>query len=203
MSSIAQRSQFHSRRKNLEMSKLQVTTTAIPDVLVIEPRVFGDERGWFIESFNAQDFCAATGLVVDFVQDNHSFSRQWTLRGMHYQLEQTQGKLVRVVAGSVFDVVVDIRKESATYGKWVGVELSAQNHKQMWIPPGLAHGFLVLSETAEFLYKTTDYYHPQSEACLSWSDSTLGIEWPLPVGISPNMNAKDLAGLAWDAAPKF
>lgn len=185
------------------MSKLQVTPTAIPDVLVIEPKVFGDERGWFTESFNAQDFAKATGLTVNFVQDNHSFSRQWTLRGMHYQLEQTQGKLVRVVAGSIFDVVVDIRKDSATYGKWVGVELSAQNHQQMWIPPGLAHGFLVLSETAEFLYKTTDYYHPQSEACLSWNDSTVAIEWPLPQGVSPNMNAKDLAGHAWDAAPKF
>jgi dTDP-4-dehydrorhamnose 3,5-epimerase len=203
MSLIAQSSQLHSHRKNLRMSKLQATPTAIPDVLVIEPKVFGDERGWFTESFNAQDFSKATGLTVNFVQDNHSFSRQWTLRGMHYQLEQTQGKLVRVVAGRVFDVVVDIRQDSATYGKWVGVELSAQNHQQMWIPPGLAHGFLVLSETAEFLYKTTDYYHPQSEACLSWNDSTVGIEWPLPQGISPNMNAKDLAGLAWDAAPKF
>lgn len=185
------------------MSKLQVTPTAIPDVLVIEPTVFGDKRGWLMESFNAHDFTAATGLAVNFVQDNHSFSRQWTLRGLHYQLEKPQGKLVRVVTGSVFDVVVDIRKDSPTYGKWVGVELSAQNNQQMWIPPGLAHGFLVLSETAEFLYKTTDYYHPQSEACLSWNDSTLGIKWPLPQGISPNINAKDLAGLAWDAAPKF
>ena len=185
------------------MSKLQVTPTAIPDVLVVEPNVFGDDRGWFTESFNAQDFTAAIGLAVNFVQDNHSFSRQWTLRGMHYQLEKPQGKLVRVVAGSVFDVVVDIRKDSATYGKWVCVELSAQNHKQMWIPPGLAHGFLVLSEITEFLYKTTDYYHPQSEACLLWNDSTVGIKWPLPQGISPNMNAKDLAGLTWDAAPKF
>lgn len=184
-------------------SKLQVTPTAIHDVLVIEPKVFGDERGWFAESFNAQDFSAATGLNVDFVQDNHSFSRQWTLRGLHYQLEQTQGKLVRVVAGSVFDVAVDIRKDSPTYGKWVGVELSAHNHKQLWIPAGLAHGFLVLSETAEFLYKTTDYYHPQSEACLAWNDSQVNIKWPLPEGVSPNMNAKDSAGLSWDAAPKF
>lgn len=203
MNLIARRSQFHSHRKNLEMSKLQVTPTAIPDVLVIEPKVFGDERGWFMESFNAQDFKVATGLAIDFVQDNHSFSHQWTLRGLHYQLEKTQGKLVRVVSGSVFDVAVDIRKDSPSYGKWVGVELSAQNHKQLWIPSGLAHGFLVLSETAEFLYKTTDYYHPQSEVCLFWNDSTVGIEWPLPQAISPNMNAKDLAGLAWDAAPKF
>jgi dTDP-4-dehydrorhamnose 3,5-epimerase len=184
-------------------TKLKVTPTAIHDVLVIEPQVFGDERGWFTESFNAQDFASATGLDVEFFQDNHSFSRQWTLRGLHYQLEKTQGKLVRVVSGSVFDVAVDIRKDSPTYGKWVGVELSAQNHKQLWIPPQLAHGFLVLSETAEFLYKTTDYYHPQSEACLVWNDPFVGIEWPLPAGISPNMNTKDSAGLVWDLAPKF
>ena len=184
-------------------SKVQVTSTAIHDVLVIEPKVFSDERGWFTESFNALEFAKATDLQVEFVQDNHSFSRQWTLRGLHYQLEQTQGKLVRVVAGSVFDVVVDIRKDSPSYGRWVGVELSAQNHKQLWIPPKLAHGFLVLSETAEFLYKTTDYYHPQSEACLAWNDPAVAIDWPLPAGISPNMNDKDSAGLLWDAAPKF
>jgi len=184
-------------------SKLQVTPTAIHDVLIIEPKIFGDERGWFTESFNAQDFAAATGLNVEFVQDNHSFSCQWTLRGLHYQLERTQGKLVRVVAGSVFDVAVDIRNDSPTYGKWVGVELSAQNHKQLWIPAGLAHGFLVLSETAEFLYKTTNYYHPQSEVCLVWNDPNISIEWPLPSGVMPNMNAKDLAGLSWNAAPKF
>jgi dTDP-4-dehydrorhamnose 3,5-epimerase len=183
--------------------KLQITPTAIHDALVIEPQVFGDERGWFTEFFNAKEFAAATGLNVEFVQDNHSFSRQWILRGLHYQLEHTQGKLVRVVAGSVFDVAVDIRKDSPSYGKWAGVELSAQNHKQMWIPAGLAHGFLVLSETAEFLYKTTDYYHPQSEACLAWNDSTVGIEWPLPAGVAPNMNAKDSVGLSWDDAPKF
>ena len=184
-------------------SKITITPTAIHDVLIVEPKVFGDERGWFAESFNAIDFAAATGLDVEFVQDNHSFSRQWTLRGLHYQLENTQGKLVRVVAGSVYDVVVDIRKTSPSYGKWVGVELSAQNHKQLWIPAQLAHGFLVLSESAEFLYKTTDYYHPQSEACLAWNDPTIGITWPLPTGIMPNMNAKDTAGLLWDAAPKF
>jgi len=184
-------------------SKITITPTAIHDVLIVEPKVFGDERGWFTESFNAIDFTAAIGLDVEFVQDNHSFSRQWTLRGLHYQLENTQGKLVRVVAGSVYDVVVDIRKTSPSYGKWVGVELSAQNHKQLWIPAQLAHGFLVLSESAEFLYKTTDYYHPQSEACLAWNDPTIGIVWPLPAGIMPNMNAKDTAGLLWDAAPKF
>ena len=189
--------------ENLKSSKLLVTPTAIHDVLVIEPKVFGDERGWFTESFNAQDFAGATGLAVNFVQDNHSFSRQWTLRGMHCQREHTQGKLVRVVAGSVFDVAVDIRKNSTTYGNWVGIELSAQNHKQLWIPAGLAHGFLVLSETAEFVYKTTDYYHPQSEVCLAWNDSAIGIEWPLPQGIAPNMNTKDSAGLSWDALPKF
>jgi len=184
-------------------AKLQVTPTAIHDVLLIEPKVFGDERGWFTESFNAGDFAAVTGLDVEFVQDNHSFSRQWTLRGLHYQLENIQGKLVRVVAGSVFDVVVDIRQDSPTYGKWAGLELSAENHKQLWIPPKLAHGFLVLSETAEFLYKTTDYYHPQSEVCLVWNDPVVGVEWPLPAGIKPNMNAKDLAGLSWEKTPKF
>ncbi len=188
---------------DLSHPKLQLSATDIHDVFVVGPKVFGDERGWFTESFNAHDFAQATGLELEFVQDNHSFSRQWTLRGLHYQLEQTQGKLVRVVAGSVFDVAVDIRKESPTYGKWVGVELSAQNHKQLWIPAGLAHGFLVLSENAEFLYKTTDYYHPQSEACLAWNDPTVGIQWPLAAGVVPNMNAKDAAGLLWDVAPKF
>ncbi|QWD62299.1 dTDP-4-dehydrorhamnose 3,5-epimerase [Polynucleobacter sp. MWH-UH25E] len=183
--------------------KVAVTATAIPEVLIIEPKVFGDERGWFTESFNAQDFPDATGLSVNFVQDNHSFSRQSTLRGMHYQLEHTQGKLVRVVLGSVFDVAVDLRKDSATFGKWVGVELSAENHKQLWVPAGFAHGFLVLSPTAEFLYKTTDYYHPQSEVCLAWNDPTIAIQWPLASGVSPNLNAKDAAGLSWEQAPKF
>jgi dTDP-4-dehydrorhamnose 3,5-epimerase len=183
--------------------KITVTPTSIDGVLAIEPKVFGDERGWFTESFNAQDFSDATGLSVEFVQDNHSFSRQSTLRGMHYQLEKTQGKLVRVVSGAVFDVAVDLRRSSPTYGKWMGLELSAENHKQLWIPAGLAHGFLVLSPAAEFLYKTTDYYHPQSEACLAWNDPTVGIDWPLPQGVAPNMNAKDSAGLSWDAAPKF
>jgi dTDP-4-dehydrorhamnose 3,5-epimerase len=184
-------------------SKLLVETTAIDGVLVIEPKVYGDERGWFTESFNAQDFAAATGLGLEFVQDNHSYSRKDTLRGLHYQLEKTQGKLVRVTSGSVFDVAVDLRQKSPTYGKWVGVELSAENHKQLWIPPGLAHGFLVLTPTAEFLYKTTDYYHPQSEVCLAWNDPTLCIQWPLASGISPNLNAKDSAGLSWEQAPKF
>ena len=184
-------------------SKISVTPTSIPDVLIIEPKVFGDERGWFTESFNAQDFLDATDLKVNFVQDNHSFSRQSTLRGMHYQLEKTQGKLVRVVSGAVYDVAVDLRKSSSTYGKWVGIELSAENHKQLWIPAGFAHGFLVLSPTAEFLYKTTDYYHPQSEVCLAWDDPSVAIQWPLPEGVAPNLNAKDSAGLSWDQAPKF
>jgi dTDP-4-dehydrorhamnose 3,5-epimerase len=184
-------------------SKLQVTPTAIPEVLIIEPRVFGDNRGWFTESFNENDFANATGLNVQFVQDNHSFSRQWTLRGMHYQIKHTQGKLVRVTAGSVFDVVVDLRKDSGNFGKWVSVELSAENHKQLWIPRGFAHGFLVLSETAEFLYKTTDYYDPSSEFCLSWCDPAVGIEWPIPLGKQTLLNAKDAAGLTWDQAPKF
>ena len=183
--------------------KIAVTPTSISDVLVIEPKVFGDERGWFTESFNAQDFLDATDLNVNFVQDNHSFSRKSILRGMHYQLEKTQGKLVRVISGSVYDVAVDLRKSSPTYGKWVGVELSAENHKQLWIPPGFAHGYLVLSSTAEFLYKTTDYYHPQSEVCLAWDDPSVAIQWPLPAGASPNLNAKDSAGFSWDQAPKF
>ena len=184
-------------------SKITVTPTSIDGVLIIEPKVFGDERGWFTESFNAQDFSDVTGLNVEFVQDNHSFSRQSTLRGMHYQLEKTQGKLVRVVSGAVYDVAVDLRESSPTYGKWMGLELSAENHKQLWIPAGLAHGFLVLSPTAEFLYKTTDYYHPQSEVCLAWNDPSVAIQWPLPLDSRPNLNTKDSAGLSWDRAPKF
>ena len=184
-------------------ARLFLSRTAISDVLIIEPKVIGDQRGWFTESFNAQDFASATGLKIQFVQDNHSFSRQSTLRGMHYQLEHTQGKLVRVISGSVFDVAVDLRKNSNTFGKWVGVELSAENHKQLWIPPGFAHGFLVLSPTAEFLYKTTDYYHPQSEVCLAWNDPAVNIKWPLDANITPNLNAKDSAGLSWEKAPKF
>jgi len=183
--------------------KITVTPTSIDGVLVIEPKVFGDERGWFTESFNAQDFSDATGLSVEFVQDNHSFSRQSTLRGMHYQLEKTQGKLVRVVSGAVFDVAVDLRRSSPTYGKWMGLELSAENHKQLWIPAGLAHGFLVLSPAAEFLYKTTDYYHPQSEVCLAWNDPSIAIQWPLALDTRPNLNTKDSAGLSWAQVAKF
>jgi dTDP-4-dehydrorhamnose 3,5-epimerase len=183
--------------------KITVTPTSIDGVLAIEPKVFGDERGWFTESFNSQDFSDATGLSVEFVQDNHSFSRQSTLRGMHYQLEKTQGKLVRVVSGAVFDVAVDLRRSSPTYGKWMGLELSAENHKQLWIPAGLAHGFLVLSPAAEFLYKTTDYYHPQSEVCLAWNDPSIAIQWPLALDTRPNLNTKDSAGLSWAQVAKF
>jgi dTDP-4-dehydrorhamnose 3,5-epimerase len=170
-----------------------VTHTAIADVLIIEPQVFGDSRGFFLESFNARDFKHVTGLEVNFVQDNHSRSKQGVLRGLHFQVDHPQGKLVRVTEGEVFDVVVDIRRGSPTFGQWVGETLTGVNHKQMWVPPGLAHGFLVLSETADFLYKTTDYYHPESERTLLWSDPAIGIEWPT-IG-SLTLAAKDKTGL--------
>lgn len=167
-----------------------VTPTCIPDVLIIEPRVFGDDRGFFYESFNQKLFNDAVGCDVTFVQDNHSKSAKNVLRGLHYQLPpKEQGKLVRVVQGEVFDVALDIRKDSPTYGRWVGVNLSAENKKQLWIPPGLAHGFLTLSETAEFLYKTTDYYAPEVERCIRWNDSTLNIDWPIESSLL--LSAKD------------
>ena len=166
-----------------------VTPTAIPDVLVLEPRVFGDARGFFYESFNQRDFAQATGLDVTFVQDNHSKSAQGVLRGLHYQVEHAQGKLVRVVQGEVLDVAVDLRRSSHTFGRWVGERLSADNKKQMWVPPGFAHGFVVLSETAEFLYKTTDYWYPEHERSLLWSDPALGIDWQLAG--APLLAAKD------------
>jgi dTDP-4-dehydrorhamnose 3,5-epimerase len=169
-----------------------VTATAIPDLLILEPQVFGDARGFFFESFNQQDFNQATGLKVQFVQDNHSRSAQGVLRGLHYQLQQAQGKLVRVVRGAVFDVAVDIRQNSPTFGQWEGVELTEDNHKQMWIPPGFAHGFLVLSDSADFLYKTTDYYAPQYERCIVWDDPAIGITWPK--GLQPTLSAKDKVG---------
>ena len=172
---------------------MKATPTAIADVLLIEPRVFGDARGFFYESFNARDFAAATGLDVNFVQDNHSKSARGVLRGLHYQVQKPQGKLVRVVSGEVFDVVVDIRPQSPTYGQWVAEHLSAGNQRQLWIPPGLAHGFLVLSESAEFLYKTTDYYAPEFERCLAWDDPHLKITWPLD-GLLPVVSAKDALG---------
>jgi dTDP-4-dehydrorhamnose 3,5-epimerase len=176
----------------------QVTTTPIDGVLVLEPKVFGDARGFFFESFNARDFEQATGLQCNFVQDNHSKSAKGVLRGLHYQTQHAQGKLVRVTQGSVFDVAVDIRPNSKTFGKWFGLELSAENKKQLWIPEGLAHGFLVTSESAEFLYKTTDYYHPEFERSLLWNDPTIGIEWPLHLlDAPPFLAAKDVAALTF------
>ena len=172
--------------------------TSIPGVLILEPRVFGDARGFFFESFNQRVFDELTGTNYSFVQDNHSRSAKGVLRGMHFQTQQAQGKLVRVVRGQVFDVAVDIRKDSPAYGQWFGLELSEDKQRMLWIPPGLAHGFLVLSDTAEFLYKTTDYYAPQFEASLAWDDSTVGIEWPLAqYGIeAPQLSVKDQQGLA-------
>ena len=169
---------------------MKVTPAAIPDVFILEPKVFGDERGFFFESFNRQAFREATGLDVDFVQDNHSKSAKNVLRGLHYQLPpKAQGKLVRVVQGEVFDVAVDLRKGSKSFGKCVGETLSAENKRQMWIPPGFAHGFLTLSDTAEFLYKTTDYYAPEYERCIRWDDPAIGIAWPL--GGVPSLSARD------------
>ena len=173
---------------------MKVTSTRIPDVLLLEPKVFGDERGFFFESFNQKAFDDAVGREIVFVQDNHSKSAKNVLRGLHYQVPpKAQGKLVRVVQGAVFDVAVDIRKGSATYGQWVGEELSAENKRQMWIPPGLAHGFLTLSEMAEFLYKTTDYYAPECERSIRWDDPTLAIQWPLEG--EPKLSGKDCVGL--------
>jgi dTDP-4-dehydrorhamnose 3,5-epimerase len=177
---------------------MKVTPTAIPDVLIIEPKVFGDERGFFFESFNQKAFNAATGLDVNFVQDNHSRSAKGVLRGLHYQEQQPQGKLVRVVRGSVFDVAVDIRRGSPTFGKWVGIELTEENHKQLWVPPGFAHGFLVLSTSADFLYKTTDYYAPQHERCIAWNDPEIGIQWPSDV--HPLLSPKDQLGAMLSAS---
>jgi len=180
---------------------MKVIPTSIPDVLIIEPRVFGDARGFFFESFNQQAFKAATGLEVNFVQDNHSRSTQGVLRGLHYQIEQPQGKLVRVVRGAVFDVAVDLRRASATFGQWVGVELAEENKRQRWVPPGFAHGFLTLSESADFLYKTTDYYAPQFERCVAWNDPAIGIKWP--AGVQPKLSNKDQAGVQLGAAETF
>ncbi len=172
---------------------MEFVPTAIPDVVLIKPRVFGDDRGFFMETWEARKFAAA-GCPLTFVQDNHSRSVKGTLRGLHYQIQQPQGKLVRVVAGEAFDVAVDIRRSSPTFGKWVGVHLSADNKQQLWVPPGFAHGFLVLSATADFLYKCTDYYAPQYERTLAWNDPEIGIHWPLPPGQSPRLSDKDKAG---------
>jgi dTDP-4-dehydrorhamnose 3,5-epimerase len=176
---------------------MKATPTAIPEVLVIEPKVFGDSRGFFLESFNTRSFQEATGLRVDFVQDNHSRSAKGVLRGLHYQLQQPQGKLVRVVRGSVFDVAVDVRRSSPTFGRWVGIELSDDNHRQFWVPPGFAHGFVVLSDSADFLYKTTAYYAPEHERSIAWDDPELGIDWNLAAaGISePLLSTKDRAAV--------
>lgn len=175
--------------------------TTIPDLLIIEPKVFGDARGFFFESFNQKTFTALTGQNVQFVQDNHSRSARHVLRGLHYQIQQPQGKLVRVVAGEVWDVAVDIRKHSPTFGKWEGINLSADNKRMLWIPPGFAHGFVVLSEFAEFLYKTTDYWAPEHERCIAWNDPDLNIAWPIQE--EPQLSTKDLQGVAFSGAEVF
>ena len=181
---------------------MKATRLAIPDVVLIEPKVFGDARGFFFESFNQKAFNDATGTNHQFVQDNHSRSAQGVLRGLHYQIQQPQGKLVRVVRGAVIDVAVDIRKSSPTFGQWVAEELSEDNHRQLWVPPGFAHGFVVLSEMAEFLYKTTDYYAPAFERCIAWDDPTLAIDWKL-AGRQPLLSAKDAQGLPLATAELF
>jgi dTDP-4-dehydrorhamnose 3,5-epimerase len=173
--------------------------TSIPDVILIKPTVHGDARGFFLETWHERQFAAA-GLDISFVQDNHSFSARHTLRGLHYQVQQTQGKLVRVATGTVFDVAVDLRRDSPTLGRWVGVELSGDNHQMLWVPPGFAHGFLVLSETAHFLYRCTDFWSPAHERAIIWSDPDLRIEWPLPEGTRPALSSKDAAGIRFSEA---
>jgi dTDP-4-dehydrorhamnose 3,5-epimerase len=184
------------------MNGMKVTPCVIPDVLIIEPKVFGDDRGFFFESFNQAAFNQATGQTVNFVQDNHSRSGQGVLRGLHYQIQQPQGKLVRVVSGEVLDVAVDIRRKSPTFGKWVSALLTAQSHRQLWIPPGFAHGFLVLSGTADFLYKTTDYYAPAFERCIAWNDTSISIDWQLN-GLIPMLSGKDTQGKLLEQAEVF
>jgi dTDP-4-dehydrorhamnose 3,5-epimerase len=179
---------------------MKLVSTSIADVLIIEPEVFGDARGFFYESFNQKAFEKATGQNGNFVQDNHSRSAKGVLRGLHYQIKQPQGKLVRVARGAVFDVAVDIRKGSRTFGKWVGVNLSEENHRQLWVPAGLAHGFMVTSDVADFLYKTTDYYAPEHERCIAWDDPELAIQWPLANVDSPLISGKDAKGLNFAAA---
>ena len=180
---------------------MNVIPTKIPDVLIIEPKVFGDDRGFFFESFNKKTFEEVAGITAEFVQDNHSKSTQGVLRGLHYQIKQPQGKLVRVCSGEVLDVAVDIRKTSATFGQWVGVILSADNKRQLWIPPGFAHGFIVLSEAAEFLYKTTDYYAPEYERCIRWNDDELAIDWQY--ADEPLVSEKDAQGTSFKEADFF
>ncbi len=181
--------------------RLDVTPTAIPEVLVLVPQVFEDARGSFVESFNARDFAGATGVDAAFVQDNHSLSRQGVLRGLHYQVRHPQGKLIRVVEGSVFDVAVDLRRSSPTFGRWVGEVLSAENGRQMWIPPGFAHGFVVLGERAQCLYKTTDYRYPEFERILLWNDPAIGIDWP--IAFAPQLASKDANGQPFGALETF
>lgn len=181
---------------------MQFEPTSIPDVVLIRPRVFGDARGFFFESWEERKFAAA-GLNVKFVQDNHSRSARYTLRGLHYQIRQPQGKLVRVVAGAVFDVAVDLRRGSVTFGRSVGVTLSADNHEMLWVPPGFAHGFLVLSESADFLYQVTDFWAPAYERAIQWNDPDLGIDWPLPAGVEPLLSAKDAAAVRFLEAEYF
>jgi len=180
---------------------MKVVRTAIPEVLILEPQVFRDARGYFLESWNARKLQNAAGLDVKFVQDNHSRSAHRVLRGLHYQIKQPQGKLVSVIAGRVFDVAIDLRKSSPTFGRWVGAELSDDNHRQVWIPPGFAHGFVVLSESADVLYKTTDYYAPEHECCLIWNDPAVGIAWPMHA--EPILSDKDKAGRALRDAQVF
>jgi dTDP-4-dehydrorhamnose 3,5-epimerase len=180
---------------------ITVTATALPEVKIIEPKVFGDARGFFYESFNGREFAELVEAGVEFVQDNHSRSAKGVLRGLHYQIEHAQGKLVRVVEGEVFDVAVDIRRSSPNFGKWVGVTLSTENHRQLWVPPGFAHGFVVLSESAQFLYKTTDYWFPEHERSLVWNDPEIGIEWP--IDFEPLLAAKDAAGKRLSEADTF
>ncbi len=180
---------------------MKVSPTALPEVLLIEPKVFGDDRGFFFESFNQRAFESAIGRTISFVQDNHSRSGQGVLRGLHYQIQDTQGKLVRVVRGAVFDIAVDLRRSSPNFGRWAGVELSEKDHRQLWIPEGFGHGFLVLSESADFLYKTTDYWVPAYERCIAWNDPTLAIEWP--VSGPPIVSAKDQCGVLFADAEVF
>jgi len=178
---------------------MEFVPTRVPDVVLIKPRVFGDPRGYFLETWQAANFAAA-GLPMTFVQDNHSHSQQWILRGLHYQLEQAQGKLVRVARGAVFDVAVDVRANSPTLGQWVGAELSDTNHHMLWVPPGFAHGFLALTDNVDFLYKCTDYYAPTHERVIRWDDPDIGIEWPLPAGVQPQLSARDAKGGAFRSA---
>ncbi len=181
---------------------MKVVQTELPDLLILEPKVFGDSRGFFYESFNKRAFYELSGIEAEFVQDNHSRSSQGVLRGLHYQIKQPQGKLVRVVRGKVFDVAVDLRRSSKTFGKWRGIELSEENNRQLWIPPGFGHGFVVLSESADFLYKTTDYWAPEHERCIKWDDPDLAIDWHLE-GIVPQLSTKDQQGKPFREAETF